>query len=425
MHRNFFAGETIWSKLAPTSRARLQFFISAKSGQSMSGMPLARIYASLVEEAEPLRADLLARGYNVEVVFPDAELAGPADLELRLERCSPAQAIARVEADTGSPSRCVFLTPSKGPERDLLLIEMTVAATGTYSRHPLYVPVCLPGATLAEVPRGQVQKIQVPKIERQSEEPDVAPMAVVLPFPESNAVVSASSQPETSETSAPSAATGKRDGGKKNDDDWDKLVGAEVTAFLAHAPRVETATFSFAEMGRDLLHSRVAQQARNRWEMLSLIGVASSVLVLLYVGWHAGPSRPWQPKIEIVSAAPVTAPVAAAIQLPSPPVLEPTPRLVVPSPQVQPHVSRWRDRLVAQDTVQAVGQRLVGQHMDGQHFRSASIFLPLRAASKTSLPGSSADKNKPRKLATVIPKPVQASRASTNPIPIKKITDLK
>ena len=75
----------------------------------MSGMPLARIYASLVEEAEPLRADLFARGYNVQVVFPDAELTEPADLELRLEHCSPAQAIARVEAVSGSPSGSMSL----------------------------------------------------------------------------------------------------------------------------------------------------------------------------------------------------------------------------------------------------------------------------------------------------------------------------
>ena len=51
-------------------------------------MPVARIYASLVEEAEPICADLLARGYNVEIVFPDAVLPNPPDLELRVERCS-------------------------------------------------------------------------------------------------------------------------------------------------------------------------------------------------------------------------------------------------------------------------------------------------------------------------------------------------
>jgi len=102
-------------------------------------MPVARIYASLVEEAEPICADLLARGYNVEVVFPDAVLPTPADLELRVERCSAEQAIARVEAG-GSPSRCVFVTPAKGPRRELLLVEMTVLATGTDGRHPIAMP---------------------------------------------------------------------------------------------------------------------------------------------------------------------------------------------------------------------------------------------------------------------------------------------
>ena len=103
-------------------------------------MPVARIYAALVEEAEPICADLLARGYNVEVVFPDAVLPNPADLELRVERCSAEQAIARVEA-AGSPSRCVFVTPAKGPRRELLLVEMTVLATGTDGRHPIAMPV--------------------------------------------------------------------------------------------------------------------------------------------------------------------------------------------------------------------------------------------------------------------------------------------
>ena len=92
--------------------------------QRFPSMPVARIYASLVEEAEPICADLLARGYNVEVVFPDAVLPTPADLELRVERCSAEQAIARVESG-GSSSRCVFMTPSKGPQRELRLVEMT------------------------------------------------------------------------------------------------------------------------------------------------------------------------------------------------------------------------------------------------------------------------------------------------------------
>jgi hypothetical protein len=63
--------------------------------------------------------------------------------------------------------------------------------------------------------------------------------------------------------------------------------------------------------------------------------------------------------------------------------------------------------------------------MDGQRLRRASILLPIRAASNTSLPGSSVSGNKPREVAAVTPKSIQASHASSGAIPIKKITDLK
>src|SRR5258708_3244546 len=143
-----------------------------------SVMPVARIYASLVEEAEPICADLLARGYNVEVVFPDAILPGPADLELRVERCSAEQAVARVQSAAGSPSRCVFVTRAKGPQPELLLVEMTVLATGTDGRHPVSMPAKAP------VSNGVVSDPSKPTMEAGVAPPSMNPtMAVVLPFP--------------------------------------------------------------------------------------------------------------------------------------------------------------------------------------------------------------------------------------------------
>ena len=113
----------------------------------MTAMPLARIYTWSVEEAEPLSADLFGRGYAVEVVFPDAELSTPADLELRLEHCSSAQAVARVAECNDSPSRWVFLASAMSTRQDIVLIEMTVGANSTRGRHPHQVPINLPTAS--------------------------------------------------------------------------------------------------------------------------------------------------------------------------------------------------------------------------------------------------------------------------------------
>ena len=384
----------------------------------MSGMPLARIFASSVEEAEPLRADLLARGYNVEVVFPDAEPSGPADLELRLERCSPAQAVARVEADSGSPSRCVFLTPTKGPQRDLLLIEMTVAATGTHSRHPLYLPVTLPVANLVAIPQ-----VEAPT-EKQTDNPAPA-KAVVLPFPEN--IAAAASVAPTSDDGQPS-----KNPVKKNDDDWDKLVGAEVTAFLAHAPQLEPV--SFAGMLSEIGRSQIATRVRNRWEGLTLFGVASSVLLLLYVGWHAGPTHPPRPSLRIAQAAASTPSPAVR---PSVPVavqyientrlsqipaahFAPVRQSLVDTSRVressrrtsrvrQPRKSDRGDYLVAPDTIIRVRQAA----------RRASISRPLPAADKVLI-SRTANPTKPVGISSPL-----VSSARNRQVPIKKISDLK
>ena len=379
----------------------------------MSEMPLARIYASSVEEAEPLRADLLARGYNVEVVFPDAEPSGPADLELRLEHCSPAQAVARVEADSGSPSRCVFLTPTKGPQHDLLLIEMTVAATGTHNRHPLYLPVNLPVANLVSIP--QVEALAG----KQTGNPSPS-KAVVLPFPENVAAPAASAPTIGIDESSKGAIN------KKTDDDWNKLVGAEVTAFLAHAPQLEPV--SFTGMLNEIGRSQIVTRVRNRWKGLTLLAVASSVLLLLYVGWHAGPTHPWQPSpisAGTVSArspaaqtkAPVAARYVGSIGLSRKPAgrFVPARQALVPTLKVRTSRVRTASRidrgedLIAPDTIVRIRQTA----------RRTAILRPVPAAGKVLISRTA----NPTRLAGMSPQP--SGPAENHRVPIKKISDLK
>lgn len=380
----------------------------------MSGMPLARIYATSVEESEPLRADFLARGYNVEVVFPDAEPSGSADLELRLEHCSPAEAVARVEANSGSPSRCVFLTPAKSPQHDILLIEMTVAATGTHSRHPLYLPVDLPGAHLVSVP-------QVAPMAKQADQQAPA-KAVVLPFPENlPAVASIAPIPAVDEPTDTAASN--------NNDNWNKLVGAEVTAFLAHAPQLEPP--SFAGMFSEIRRSRIATPVRIRWEGLTLFGAAATILLLFYAGWHASPTHPRQPSPQTVQAAP-----SPAVQPQDPGTLhyvKNTRRALVPAAHDVPvRQAQVRTTKVPTTKVRTSNSRPVSHFNRGDDLVAADTVVRIRPeARKVSIPRPVPPDSKFLISRTANPsKPVGMSSPPARPaqnrqVPIKKITDLK
>jgi hypothetical protein len=255
-------------------------------------MPVARIYASLVEEAEPICADLLARGYNVEVVFPDAVLSTPADLELRVERCSAEQAIARVEAG-GSPSRCVFVTPAKGPRRELLLVEMTVLATGTDGRHPIAMPgMALVSGHMAGAPVIQTEIAH-------------SPLGKVVPFPSAtseSSVVAAATTPasanqETLQKAVETVAAAVtkpeqlRSRRRQSDQDLSKDLIAELNVFLAHAPVVEPPEGLYVRIFENVRNSAGAERARKNWESLTLAGVAASLMLLLALGWYAAPDR--------------------------------------------------------------------------------------------------------------------------------------
>ena len=252
-------------------------------------MPVARIYASLVEEAEPICADLLARGYNVEVVFPDAVLPTPADLELRVERCSAEQAIARVEAG-GSPSRCVFVTPAKGPRRELLLVEMTVLATGTDGRHPIAMPgIALVPGHVADMHSPLGKLVPFPSAASES---IVAPAS---PTPASPTPLAANQElaQKAVETVAAVVANAEqpRSRRRQSDQDLSKDLIAELNAFLAHAPVVEPPDALHFKIFENVRNSAGAERARKNWESLTLAGVAASLMVLLALGWYAAPVR--------------------------------------------------------------------------------------------------------------------------------------
>ena len=392
-------------------------------------MPVARIYASLVEEAEPICADLLARGYNVEVVFPDAVLPTPADLELRVERCSAEQAIARVEAG-GSPSRCVFVTPAKGPRRELLLVEMTVLATGTDGRHPIAMPgMALVSGHLAGAPVAQTESAH-------------SPLGKVVPFPsptsESAVDVAATTPPVANheipqkavETVAAPVAKAEqfRSRRRQSDQDLSKDLIAELNAFLAHAPVVEPPDALHFKIFENVRNSAGAESARKNWEGLTLAGVAAGLLMLLALGWNAAPDRARrsvtasrQTGVQADSAAVATPasfhpalsggtglasakPVALETQEPSVPL-----QLASAKPRLRSRFRRQRqiqDDLIAHDRVARVAT------LSAKRFSSNTSSKPAPTATSALIP----------------PVPVRSlsiPAATGRSAPIKIITDLR
>ena len=344
----------------------------------MPGMPLARIYASIAEEAEPLRADLFARGYNVEIVFPDAAPTGSADLELRLEHCSPALAIARVEQSGGHPSRCVFLTGTRNQQGDLILIEMTVAATGTHGRHPIYGPSKPPIANPVSA-RGSIEPV-----ERHDEEMEPA-QVIELSIPVAGTAAKPDPAPIPDDRPDPTRNLVNRE----RDDDWDKLVAAEVTAFLAHAPHVEPRKLFPVDILRCLRSSQVAEPGRNRLRAWAMVGMASSMLLILSLVWHAGQSRPSVGQRQ--AAASTVIPTSAAGLLVSP-----------PTPKRRNSVS------IAQDTVVQVGYPI----------RKVQVLRPIPAADKNLISGFAAERASPVQTSSV-----RTDTAPIRPSAIPKVTD--
>ena len=346
----------------------------------MPGMPLARIYASNVDEAEPLRADLFARGYTVEIVFPDAQSVGPADLEFRLEHCSPAQAIARIEEGESHPSQCVFLTSAGNPERDLILIEMTVTSADTYSRHPILGPGDPPSTDQATA-QGSTEPVAL-----HAEEIELA-QVIGLPISVAGIATTLSPAPILTDSYDKIRDSTKRN----NDDDWHKLVATEVTAFLAHAPHIEARKLFPVNILNGLRSSQVAQPGRKRLGAWTLLGVASSVLLMLSLVWHTGQSRP---SVNLRQApAATTIPISAAV-------------LSVPTPTPKQRKSVQ----IAQDTVVRFGNPI----------RKAPVLRTVPSADKSLIAGFGAERATPVQTSSVRTDPV-----AVRPTAIPKITDLK
>ncbi len=320
-------------------------------------MPVARIYASLVEESEPLCADLLARGYNVEVVFPDAMLPTVADLELRVERCSAEQAISRIGA-AGSASRCVCVTPAVGPRRELLMVEMTVPPTATRGRHPMIMP--------AIAFMGHDTGLSTKPIEFTEE--NAAP-AALLSFPVLGR------EPQLADILPKNGSALGRDvhnsskeqtplSYRENEETFGKNEIAELNSFLTHAPRIERPEMLAIKLLENVRHWKGFEKARNRWQALSLLAGACSFFLLIAIGWFAATSHS-----RIAGMLPVTpSSTKAAVPKLATPILAP---------------QHLRDRraldigggLIAQDTIVRVDGSLASK--THPQFSATSLIRPL------------------------------------------------
>jgi hypothetical protein len=90
------------------SQPRYSHLLHAHSGIPV---PLARIITRAVEESQELAAELRGRGFDVEIVSPsDAPKTRP-DVELRLEECTPEEALIRAGVLPETNDMAVFIAP--------------------------------------------------------------------------------------------------------------------------------------------------------------------------------------------------------------------------------------------------------------------------------------------------------------------------
>ena len=80
-------------------------------------MPLARIITDSVDDSLELTMQLRARGFLVETVSPDQIPSTPADLEVRLEECSPEDVLSKAAEVTENEDLWVFVAPGALDER--------------------------------------------------------------------------------------------------------------------------------------------------------------------------------------------------------------------------------------------------------------------------------------------------------------------
>jgi hypothetical protein len=80
-------------------------------------MPLARIITDSVDDSLELTMQLRARGFLVETVSPDQIPSTPADLEVRLEECSPEDVLSKAAEVTENEDLWVFVAPGALDDR--------------------------------------------------------------------------------------------------------------------------------------------------------------------------------------------------------------------------------------------------------------------------------------------------------------------
>lgn len=80
-------------------------------------MPLARIITESVDDSLELAMQLCARGFLVETVSPDQVPDTPADLEVRMEECSPEEVLNKAAGVSENEDLWVFVAPGALDER--------------------------------------------------------------------------------------------------------------------------------------------------------------------------------------------------------------------------------------------------------------------------------------------------------------------
>ena len=140
-------------------------------------MALARIISRSHQCARELALDLLARGYAVEIVSPDAIPDNLADLELRIEADAPNELTATVEARGGTHAASLdFVHHLKAPMGDFVRRPPETSQTVYFPAQPVSV----------NAEQGVAYDVELPSENWRAPEP-ARPKLEILPDPEESA----------------------------------------------------------------------------------------------------------------------------------------------------------------------------------------------------------------------------------------------
>lgn len=147
-------------------------------------MALARIISSSIQCSRELALDLLARGYAVEIVSPDAVPDNIADLELRVDSGPGDMLTANVEAHNGSHSASLkFVHHLKAPMGDFIRRRPEPSEPVSFPKAPLTLEA---GQSTAHNVAAQVAAVAKPPAEDSARAPEPArpmPPSPLAPAP--------------------------------------------------------------------------------------------------------------------------------------------------------------------------------------------------------------------------------------------------